>query len=192
MSDDQQQTFHGPRSIGPCPEVWREPSFGAAEDALCLPALTIFLGGKATLQAAAVTTAGRILRVRPGVDRNNCLPNPPRFPTAPMVFFRVVASVAQQTPDTYPADRLFHGGQEGRRVIARPSTEHRRQDEMTAMVDNGSKLGPPAMSRGASFPAAAIEKVPTDIMIFQSRGIDAGFTGGPKQAELSSEFDDFS
>jgi hypothetical protein len=63
---------------------------------------------------------------------------------------------------------------------------------MAAVINDCRQLGPPAVSRAAAGPAATVEIIATDIMVFQARGIDTGFARGAQQPELASLTDDFS
>ena len=118
------------------------------------------------------------------IDRDDRFANSPLFVTTPMMLFGVEGSVGQKTSDRDSAHRFFHHRQESRRIVARSTTDQGRQNEMAAMVNDRRKLGPPAMCLSAARTATSIEEVSTDIVVFQSGGIDRGFAGGGEQAEL--------
>jgi hypothetical protein len=126
------------------------------------------------------------------VNRNDRFANAPLFAASSVMFFRVIGSVAKQSADGDAPHRLFDGRQEAGCVITRPSTKNRRQDEMTAMIDDGRELGPPAMRCGSTRTAAAIQEVAADIMVFQTRRIDARFACRGEQFEFSGVTNDLS
>lgn len=184
MCEHQEHAFDGPCAIGACAQVRGESTLGAAEHAFGLPALAVFLLGEVALHLAAVRTAGLGVRMPAMIDRDDRFANPPLFVAAPMVLFGIVRSVAHEPTNRDAAHRFLHGRQEAGRVVARATTDDGRENEVAAMVDDCRELGPPAMSGTTARTATSIEEVATDIVVFQSGGINRGFAGGRQQAEL--------
>lgn len=192
MSDHQQQGLLCACGVPASPQMRREPSLRAAEDTLHLPTLAVFFPGKLASQLPAVTPTAWVLWMRSSVDRNNCFTNPPVFATAPMMFFSIVRSVAKQPPNPHPFNRLPDRRQKVGSVVARAATDDSRQNQVTAVIDHHRELGPPAMARSAPWATTTIEKVTTDITVFQPRSVDARLARSREQLQRPGTSQDLS
>lgn len=184
MCEHQEHAFDGACAIGAGAQVRGEATLGAAEHAFGLPTLAVFVLGKITFHLAAVRATGLGLRMPAMIDRDDRFANPPIFVAAPMVLFGIVRSVGHEPSNRDAAHRFFHHRQEARCVVAGATTDHGGENEVAAMVDDCGEFGPPAMGGTAARTATSIEEVTTDIVVFQSGGINRGFAGGRQQAEL--------
>jgi hypothetical protein len=184
MREHQEHAFDGACAIGAGAQVRGEATLGAAEHAFGLPSLAVFLLGKVALHLAAVRAAGLGVRMSAMIDRDDRFANSPLFVAAPMVLFGIVRSVRHEPTNRDAAHRFLHHRQESRCVVARATTDDGGENEVTAMVDDRRELRPPAMGGTTAWTSATIEEVTTDIVVFQTGGIDRGFAGGREQAEL--------
>jgi hypothetical protein len=184
MCEHQKHAFDGACAIGAGAQVRGEATLGAAEHAFGLPALAVFLLGKVALHLAAVRTAGLGVRMPAMIDRDDRFANSPLFVASPMVLFGIVRSVRHEPTNRDAAHRFLHHRQKSRCVVARATTDDGGENEVTAMVDDRRELRPPAMGGTTAWTSATIEEVTTDIVVFQTGGIDRGFAGGRQQAEL--------
>jgi hypothetical protein len=188
----QQQAFVDSRGVGAGVQVRRQSAFGAAKDTFHMPTSPVFLCREVALQFAPVSTARFSLRSPAMVDRNDRFGNLPVFPATTMMFFGVVSRVAEQTTDADVSNCSFHGGQEARRIVAGATTDNRRQDKVTPMVDRNSELEVATEPARPTRTGAAINKVAAGIVSLQARGIHADFACGREQIELPRSADDFS
>jgi hypothetical protein len=188
----QQQAFIGSRGAVSGVQVRRQSTLGATEDAFHLPTSPIFLRRKVALHVAPISTSSRGLRPASVVDRNDRFGNLPVFSAATVMFFGVVGGVAEQATNPCMHNRLLHGRQKARRIVAGAATDDGRQDEVTPMIDHNGELNVATEAACPARTSTAIDEVTARIVSLKAGCVNADLTRRRQQFEFSSPANDFS
>lgn len=192
MGDHQQEAFVGSRSCGAGTQVWCQPTLGAAKHTFHVPTSSVFFRGKGALHLATVAAASRCVRASTMVNGYDRFANLPVFPATPVKLFRIVRGIAQQATNSGVLDCLSHHRQKAWSVVAWATTNHRRQDQMAAVIGHDGELEVTTKTTGPTRTRAAIDEVPTRVVRLQAGRIDADLTARRQQLQLMSPAEDFS
>ena len=89
-----------------------------------------------------------------------------------MMCLGIIPAVTQQPPNRKAAHGLGHGGLEIGCVVARSHTHLRGPDQMRAVVTDDREFRPAAV---AFHTPLTMQEVPTDVVILEAGGVNAGF-----------------
>jgi len=192
MGDHQHQAFVRSRRFGAGMQMRRQPTLGTAEYALHMPTPPVFFRGEVTLHFATVSASGGRLWPSTMVDRDDRFANLPVLPAASVKLLGIVRGVAQQATNAGVLDRLGHGRQKARGVIAWTVTHHSRQDQMAAVIGHDGELKVTTKATSPARTRAAIDEVSARVVRLKAGRVNAGLTCRRQQLQLVSPTKDFS
>jgi len=123
------------------------------------------------LEFLTIPTADRVW-VPPGVERKNRASDMELLAAEPMMRLGVEGSIPQELPDRRSGAGLPHRRGQERRIVAGTPRDDGGEQQMAAMVAYQSELQPGPIALRAS--ATPPQEIRAGMMVFQTRGVDAG------------------
>lgn len=151
-----------------------KPSLVAGEAAFRLGALAILSTGKSVVHHSPISSRGRSHRVA-RIDRNDGAADAQFAPTQSVVMLRVIPFVGQHPTRPEVHRCLPHRRRKLRRVLTRPLSSNRCDDQLRSRVKDCGQLGPGSVRRRAT--ATPSLKVSRSMSGFQSRRVDCRRVG---------------
>jgi len=155
-----------------CGQALAQDTLVLAETALRMPTLAIASLRKRFIHLPTIGGGRFAAGVSPsGIQRKHRLRNAQFFPSQDMVGFGIKTGVAVQAVQRQTPNGLSNDRSKFRRVIGGPRSDRSPRDQVRGVMHHGGQFGPRTIPFGA---LPTTQKMNTDIVVGQSRRVDAG------------------
>ena len=179
MGHNSQHAFIFAGACRSGPQGRAQAAFVLRKGAFDVPAAAVQPPGELSKHAPSVRAGGSKGAWAARIDRDDGRRDAEFLTADAVIRLRIIGRVTEQSVDRRELNRLRHGGDEIRPVVARAVAYSQGGDQVAGVVGDHRQLGKTPELLHA---AGASEKVTADVMAFQPGGVDRGLRALVDQA----------